>query len=289
MSCGVELPRLFVYELPASFRRGAPSTAVGFPPLIASEHSHTPEEHHHLHQAERVKGPPTSIKLLLESLPPPHCELRKTSNYALAGVFFAKALAYVCRTYEPQSADIFFVPVLHEEPGRANECLSPACSNPHVLADALRVLRNRRGISYIDARQGKDHLLLTPREGATSDSRPYGDVDFAKEPFEQSIRLALEEGAANFSWPTTRFKIQPYFHSTPFASYVHLPAMSLKAESERAAPPWRVWRQRVILASTASNLHHEGWRIGTALHISWTLFVVWADKWIFFFVGNTAL
>ena len=202
--------------------------------------------------------------------------------------------------------DLFFIPVLAEEPGRANDCISSACKNLRILEDALLQLRHANGESYLMARGGSDHLLLTPREGASSDSRPYGDVDYGAPAFRGVTRLALEEGAANYSWPTDRFRIRRYFRGVPFASYVHLPPAheatsqgrserrgqgdqtaqqparpahlrapsrerssmhapsALDGEGTGAIAPWRRRRPRVILASTASNLHHEGWRIGAS-------------------------
>ena len=258
-TCGVTLPRLYVYDLPASFTARAPSCRVGFPREVQGKWAHTPRANRSTAGssfATRIAGPGgVSLSALLVSLPPPPCTLRNTSNYALAGVFLAKALNYTCRTLDPvpwrssprepasnlphdhpvhlsipthptqreeslrrlrrlaralrrlrrlaralrttpkqATADLFFVPVLNEEPGpRAHDCTSADC-DPRGLESRLKRLRDASGRSYLEARGGADHLLLTPREGAASDSRPYADVDFGAAAFGGVTRLALEEG-----------------------------------------------------------------------------------------------
>ena len=252
--CGKTRPHVFVYDLPESYRMRAPSTRVGQPvgfPFVVSS-----GQRESMLAAPTISGPGgQEVGSLLSSLPAPPCPLRNTTNYALAGVFLAKAHSYVCRTTDPSLADLFIIPTFNEEPGRSSDCASAGC-DPLALGTRLRQVRNARGVSYLDARGGRDHLLLTPREGAASDARPYADVDFSARLFGASTRLAVEEGAAEYEWPSPRFRPLRFFHSTPFASYVHL----VPPLTPSLAPWRRPQRTRPILASTASNLHHEGWK-----------------------------
>ena len=125
---------------------------------------------------------------LFLQLPP--VALRNTSQYAGAGVIWAKVLSYPCRTNDPAEADLFFVPVLNEHDGvvsyrRGNKgfrnIVCPAGSlwirkacRRSSLVDFLEAVRDERSnVSYLRRRGGRDHLLYTPREGTLSDSHPY--------------------------------------------------------------------------------------------------------------------
>ena len=192
MTCGISSPNLFVYQLPAVYRKGAPSTRkgnpVGFPSSVVSQNDSANTA------APRISGPGgRQVGPFLSSLSLPPCDLHNTTNYAVAGVFLAKALTYWCFTLDPSVADIFLIPVFNEEPGQSNDCTSAGC-NKLALGNLLREYRNANGVSYLDARGGRDHILLTPREGAASDAKPYGDVDFAHTVFGAATRLAVEEG-----------------------------------------------------------------------------------------------
>ena len=102
--------------------------------------------------------------------------------------------------------------------------------------------------------------MLSPREGHQEDTRPYQDVNFLSPHFSLSTRLAREEGVhegAWYPWPSERFVTRPFFRSTPMASFVQLPASTPWQQL-----PWRQRHVRRVYVGSASNLHHEGWKIG---------------------------
>ena len=102
--CGVTHPRLYMYELPAEYRRRAPSCRLGFPPLVADDAALSTGAKRNGSRTP-IAGPGgASLAPFLESLPAPPCQLHNTSNYALAGVFLAKCLRYPCRTLDPALA-----------------------------------------------------------------------------------------------------------------------------------------------------------------------------------------
>lgn len=166
-------------------------------------------------------------------------QIRQTSGYALGGIFLARARNYSCITYNASNADLYFVPVLSETFACAKRCAEDGCSKDAIF----------RRLSHLRANGGRDHFLLSPRQGWKEDLHPYWGVSFDDKRFGAATRFSAEEGAP-YSWPVPA--TQAIFRSTPQASYVHI-----SAESEWNDAPWRSEHPRLILVSWASNLVHN--------------------------------
>ena len=128
-ACGVTHPRLYVYDIPESYRRKAPSIAHGFPAQLprrlrrGTEGAATEDDFRIFPAFPPVELEPLRIQsaAALDEAPrlldPPPLRLRNTSQYSGAGVVWLKVLRYPCRTTRPAEADLFFVPVFNEKDG----------------------------------------------------------------------------------------------------------------------------------------------------------------------------
>lgn len=254
-------------DLPAAFRQGAPSalkgSPLGFSPLLEMAVDR-PSKQSEMRPPHGWTEKEYETFLQLRGVAPDF--LHRVSNYALAGAFLGSALTYKCRTMDPSEAQLFFVPAFSEKEGFGSRnnapmssCATPRC-NKTALVALLASVQTSAGVSVLAARHGSDHILLSPREGHHDHTKPYPDVNLLAPQFSLSVRFACEEGAyegSTYEWPSSRFITRAPFRSTPFASFVQLPATT-----GWEAAPWRSSHPRPLLVGSASNLHHEGWKIG---------------------------
>ena len=99
-------PRLFVYDLPSTYREGGRSLAI-------------PSGHF---EAFSAFAPPQREYLHL-----------RPSNYVTGAVFFKRAIEHACRTLDFGAAELYFVPAFTHE-GWPTPC-EPQCAaavNPHL-------------------------------------------------------------------------------------------------------------------------------------------------------------
>jgi len=210
--CGTSHPRLFVYDLPPTY--------------------HQCIDLNHLADAS---GFPRLLQNGSLTQPP----LRQTGGYALGSVFLSRALNYSCRTWDAADADLFFVPILSETFICAKWCGEQNCSRAALYSR----------LEHLPANGGRDHILLSARQGWREDLHPYYNVRFEDAHFGAATRLSAEEGA-KYDWPVE--PTLPLFRGTPQASYVHVSAAARWDDA-----PWRSQHSRQHLVATASNLIHN--------------------------------
>ena len=133
-------PRLYVYELPASYTR-----------------VHRTYEHRR------------NLSFALVDFPA-GVKLTSTPMYSLALIFNERALAYRCRTRDPRTADLFYVPASNSEmtqrPSKAcAEAASDVAARGGHEGALYQRLRELSG-NALSARGGADHLFVNPRVGA---------------------------------------------------------------------------------------------------------------------------
>ena len=220
-ACGVTLPRLFVYDLPPTYRQ-----CIDILRLLDKD------------------GFPRVVHNSSDALP----QLRLTHGYALGAVFLARVFNYTCLTRNASAADLFFVPVLAETPSCARKCAEASCSK-NALFDRL---------THLEAHGGRDHVLVSPRQGWREDLHPYYGVSFEDRRFGTAARFSAEEGA-KYDWPVPA--TQAIFRSTPQASYVHMSSASGWDDV-----PWRSDHPRTNLVGWASNLRHQYGAFSTQLN-----------------------
>ena len=265
--CGVKQPWLYVYELPATYRRRGTVGADTFPPLVRPP----------------ALAPGTSV------------ELRDAhSTHVVGGIFYERAMAHPCLTTEHSRADLLFVPAydgminsdtrkraceprcgkllasiarrqrhrlvkakdrsswigsLRQDGSSVHADIARACSKDALVNRLLGVAPP--GAAPLDRRAGRDHIFLSERQGTFWDTRPcYWEADLLDQRWGEPTRLALEEGSARFDWPELR--TLPYFSSVPYSSYVHADHTTPPSQL-----PWRVLRARPLLASLAANPRHH--------------------------------
>ena len=97
--------------------------------------------------------------------------------------------------------------------------------------------------SYLDARGGADHILLTGHQGFWFDMNPSYEVSYRDRRLRGAMLFSVEEGAA-YPWPgpSTRLGI----HSTPWSSMVHAAASTPSVQL-----PWRSKHRRAVLVAGA--------------------------------------
>jgi hypothetical protein len=212
-------PLLYVYELPDSYRHENKPDGRSFGVPVASPF-----------------GMPTTAALF------------SAATYGTGAAFFEATLNYRCRTWMPAEADLFFVPTFTTSFGTARRCVDAVPGHPKncsrdALFRRLHAVRSGSGVSYLDARGGADHILLTGHQGFWFDLNPSYEVSYRDRRLRGAMLFSVEEGAA-YPWPgpSTRFDI----HSTPWSSMVHV-----AASTPRVQLPWRSTHRRAVLVAGA--------------------------------------
>ena len=170
-------PRLYVYELPDTYRdAGQPTGRPGFPPTLAPE---------------------VTTDAWLADYPHRAVALRNSVSLQLGAVFFARALHHACRTLNPDDADLFFLPVYHRGFNGKHVCGE---ATPHKCARdgllrRLQRLRNAANVSYVDARGGADHFVIVPHNGYWFDTRPTYELGVGDKWLGKTTYFCLETGA----------------------------------------------------------------------------------------------
>ena len=119
-------PRLYVYDLPKTYRHKGSPTGRGFGPTLADNAS-------------------AALKI------------HRAHTYGTGAAFYECAMTYACRTIDPSQADLFFIPAYTDRFITENYCAERPCRRS---ADAL-LLRLQRvvkpsGGTYLEARKGAD-------------------------------------------------------------------------------------------------------------------------------------
>eukprot|EP00908_Phaeocystis_cordata_P022455 Transcript_4872.p1 GENE.Transcript_4872~~Transcript_4872.p1 ORF type:complete len:470 (+),score=86.57 Transcript_4872:40-1449(+) len=227
-------PRLFVYDLPARYRDEGRSGGYGR--LVQYE----------------------------QGVLPPNLRLYAAKTYGTGSVVYTRAMHHACRTEDASAADVFLVPTFSENlraGGRTCADAPPThrknCSAGALFARLQRVACGEAGPSCLDARDGRDHMLITGKQGFSFDRRPYFEVSYTDPRFGKAVRLAVEQ-AGDYRWPGGHSLA--FWHSMPWASMVHV-----QPSLPWADVPWRARRAgRTVLVSGSFGLHRAGANTGAA-------------------------
>ena len=141
-------PRLYVYPLPDGYRR--------ISALVNISQDHV---------LDHMQGLPT---------------LSAVHMHGLGHVVYQRALRYRCRTMDPSKAEIFFVPAFgtfqsNVPPRHKSFCAerrAGSSSSEVFYQTALFERLERAAPNALHARGGADHLLLSPRLGASWELHP---------------------------------------------------------------------------------------------------------------------
>ena len=161
-------------------------------------------------------------------------------------------MQYQCRTLTPELADLFFIPTFTDAFRRQKVCVdappgqSKNCSR-NALFLRLRAVRNSSGVRYLEARGGRDHILLTGHQGFWFDMHPSYEVSYRDKRLHKTMLFSVEEGV-EYSWPGP--STGRGIHSTPWSSSVHV-----RASTPRAELPWRSRHNRSVLVAGAFSTH----------------------------------
>ena len=257
-------PRLYVYNLPSSYRidpRDAPA-GMGAPSRLP------PLEHM-----------PLGVRLW------------HTAEFGLGSLFMQRALDYQCVTTDPELADLFLIPAFSgrlvnrpteksSEPmpaemgGRlralftrlrqvrvhrcgagarhASLASSGIRDSGHAVGRPSRGALSRAGLarncSALKARGGADHILINPRNGAPNERRPMWELDYMDARLGNVTLLDLMEPG---DWPwQNKYKPERRYHSMPHPSVIHL-------EPGASGLPWRSRHVRSVLVAGAFGLIHS--------------------------------
>ena len=215
-------PALYVYELPNRYRHEGKPHGSGFGVPVAS---------------------PPGL---------PIAALYSATTYGTGAAFFETALKHRCRTWVPAKADLYFVPTFTDSFRTQNVCVDAAPGQPKncsrdALFRRLAAVHNGSGVSYLDARGGADHILLTGHQGFWFDLKPSYEVSYRDRRLRGAMLFSVEEGV-RYPWPgpTTSSGI----HSTPWSSIVHLASSTPREEL-----PWRSTHNRSVLVAGAFATH----------------------------------
>lgn len=238
-------PRLFVYDLPSSYREGGKSLGI-------------PRNHFG----------PSSFPAMIDApnLQRDHLHLRQ-SNYVTGAAFFKRAMEHACRTTDFASAELYFVPSFTHD-GWPAPC-EPACAaavNPHLQRERSSngwVRSNRTaveraaeehcrpeallerlraqgasvhvGSDALDDIQAARTIFFSPRHGGTweNEAMPCGDYEFslASPRLRGTARLAIEEPTSH---PLPAMRYLDGVRSVPHLSYVYA-----RPSSRWDTLPWR--------------------------------------------------
>ena len=212
-------PRLYIYDLPKTYRHKGSPTGRGFGPTLADNAS-------------------AALKI------------HRAHTYGTGAAFYECAMTYACRTIDPSQADLFFIPAYTDRFSTGSYCAERPCrrSADALLQRLQRVVRPSGG-TYLEARKGADHFLLTPKSGLWSDDQVSIELDLRDERFGQALRFAVEDGRVlGPGKPQTR----RMYRSLPWTSYVHM-----RSSTPWAALPWRRERARPTLVAAAFNVRDE--------------------------------
>lgn len=237
-------PRLFVYLLPEGYRDPDDTVGRGL--------------------GQRLQG----------STGPP---LFDSEQYNLGELLYQRALGYRCRTYDPVSADLFFVPAFRGRafmPPRWNASLrshrvcaetrSTSAARSSRIYDRVRLplataqcgrQRSNTSTSSLQARGGADHILFHPRTAQSWENEPYCELRYLDSAWGYPVRLAMEERVA-FDYPPPKADGRRYlpqqvpesgFHSIPWTSFVHLGTPHAAGTGVSESHPWACCHRRPAL------------------------------------------
>lgn len=212
-------PRLYVYDLPKTYRHKGSPTGRGFGPLLLENDS-------------------AAIKV------------HRAHTYGTAAAFFECAMLYRCRTTDPARADLFFIPAYTDRFSTQLYCAERPCrKRADGLLKRLWRLVNPSGTSYLDARGGADHFLVMPKSGLWSDDQVTSELNLRDSRLGKTLRFAVEDGRVfGPGKPQTR----RMYRSLPWTSYVHM-----RWSTPLAALPWRRKRLRPYLVAAAFNVREQ--------------------------------
>ena len=175
--------------------------------------------------------------------------LYDSDMYGLGALVHERSLQYNCRTHDPSTADLFFVPTFsaRDTGGRCAE----ENRTSHRFAGGLARLRlplTGSNQSVLEARGGADHVVLNARTARHWEQEPACELSLADSAFGSPIKLsaeAPEQGRGGWVYPEAPYlpRLMPEggYHSIPWTSTVHLDLDSTRPF------PWEARHERPIL------------------------------------------
>lgn len=176
--------------------------------------------------------------------------------YDVASIYLQRALAYACRTTDPLTAEIFFVPAYNTEmtPRPTSNCAEPQGPANHHMALYNR-MRTQAGDAFM-RRGGADHFFVNPRPGAGYfESHPVCELNLLDSRLGSAARLSIEQTPpAEDLPPRGPFAYHPHgsMISVPYPSWVRLPSARDGASKESA--PWRARHVRPVRIAAAFSV-----------------------------------
>ena len=215
-------PRLFIHQLPDSFREpAADNSSVGAPLTDGGDGMLYHSEHH------RHVGP-----LLLQ-----------------------RAATFYCQTLDPSAADLFLIPAYRSQLiGREGRCAeAEGVVGNATLEDVARERFLSRLRPALDARGGADHVLLQPRLGMLWEQQQFCELHDFDPALGAVLRIAVEQGTP---------QRPNGYHSIPYISMVHLGPHSGRrwpsAAGERPLPWVSSHRRAALVAMVFETYHARG-------------------------------
>lgn len=185
-------------------------------------------------------------------------ELFASGEFGTAATFYQRALVDACRVVDPRAASLFFIPAFLDVKHHGSFCGAfrprrDARCSPDGLQRRLAEVRDAAGRAFVEARNGTDHFVITPRFGLESDSRPMVELDLRAAWLGGAARLAVEDSIGGNRWP---LRAMPMYRSVPYTSMVHSAGGRRWSEL-----PWRdAHAARPLLAAAFFDVPKRGAR-----------------------------
>jgi len=222
-------PRLFIYELPDSYRHYGRITAGS---------------------VEGTTWLRSGDQFTATNLP---YEFSGISMYEHGRLYYERALKYRCRVYDPAKADLFYVPAHNtEQQFRASSFCAEQPRGPAEHFNALFGRLQSQAPGALEALGGINHFVLSTRIGAPQyETNPFCELNLADYRLGSAARLSIEQRAMEEDLPPKgpfAYTASPEYISVPYPSWVRMNTTRLDSENSGLPIPWRDAHARSILA-----------------------------------------
>jgi len=185
--------------------------------------------------------------------------LRKTNQYALPSILEHRLKeSKLCRTLDPQQADLFYAPVLSEPKGNGEWNATCQKISGEIVRDELRHLNSTNACRHFFA-IGKGHTDVTSCDGWFSNPirelKPFLRLAYSNYSF-----VVDSEGAHHYDIHDTTNLTYPHLFSVPYPSSLHF-------RSNKKVPHFpSTVRRRKALMSFIGKDNHGDTRVRQRIH-----------------------